>query len=126
MIIGKIFDKEIILKKNPNTVKPIINKIIIAIVRTNLYIDIGNLVSSLFLDGINVSNNINPQIPVDITHKLEKYSFGIILYFFSKVSENILITAVSPVGSAFETIFCKKLPLKKEYQLLLHLSNSIE
>ena len=70
--------------------------------------EIGNFVSSLFLDGINVSNNINPQTPVDITHRLENCSSGRILYFFNNDSEKILITAVNPVGKALEIIFFKK------------------
>ena len=34
-----------------------------------------------------------------------------ILYFFNNANEKILITAVNPVGKAFDIIFFKKLPL---------------
>ena len=44
-------------------------------------------------------------------HKLEKYSSAMILYFFNNANEKILITAVNPVGKAFDIIFFKKLPL---------------
>lgn len=69
-----IIFKLTILKKFEPTVKPRTNKIAIHIARVNLYIEKGNFEFSLFLDLVNVNNKIKPLIPVEITHKLEKYS----------------------------------------------------
>ena len=52
------------------TVNPKINNIIVIIANKNRKIDTGNLLFSLFLDFAKVNNNIIPQIPVPITHKL--------------------------------------------------------
>lgn len=50
-------------------------------------------------------------MPVEITHKLEKYSSAINPYLLSIVNDNIFIATVIPVGIALDIIFFKNLPL---------------
>ena len=64
-----------------------------------------------FLDLVKVNNKAKPLRPVEITHKLEKYSSAIIPNLFKIVKAKIVITFVIAVGKAFATTFCKNLPL---------------
>lgn len=103
-IIGAILNIEL------KSVSPNINIIVNMIESTILNIENGNLVSSPFLVLESVNNKIIPHRPVDMTHKLENCSSGIIPNLFNIDSANIFIATVSPVGNAFDITFFKKYP----------------
>ena len=55
----------------------------IAILKTNLNLEKGNFLCSLFRDLASVNRKHIPTIPVEITHKLEYISFDIIPFLLS-------------------------------------------